>query len=489
MPMSTATPPTATAPAGLPPKRPLSARGIALIIASAMFMEQLDGTVITTALPAMAKSFHTDPTYMSVALTAYLLSLALFIPASGQIADRLGAKTVFRAAIVVFTLGSAACALADSVLVLVLARVVQGIGGAMMVPVGRLILLRSTDKTERIAAMAWLLTPAMVGPVLGPPIGGLIVTYASWRWIFIINIPIGILGLVLVSLFIQEVKAPLAPRFDFFGFLCSGVALCCLVVGLQMTTARGSAPAVVAAVLLVSVIAAAVYGRHALRRDDAILDLRLMRIQTFSTAVLAGTLFRIGFGAMPFLLPLMLQLGFGISAARSGLITFASAASSMVMKSATVRLLRVFGFRNTLIWNTLACFAFLALCAAFRPSWPLAAIYVVLFIGGAFRSLQFTAYGSIAYADVSPASLSSATSFYSTVQQLSSTLGVAISAAVLTGALRLSGHARPTLVDFSAAFMVVALLSLPALIFCVRLPKTAGSELTARPGKGAASSV
>ncbi len=463
------------------PGRPLSARGMALIIASAMFMEQLDGTVVTTALPAMAKSFHADPTYMSITLTAYLLSLALFIPASGQIADRLGAKTVFRVAIVVFTLGSAACALADSVLVLVLARIVQGIGGAMMVPVGRLILLRSTDKTERIAAMAWLLTPAMVGPVLGPPIGGLIVTYASWRWIFIINIPIGVLGIVLVSLFIQEVKAPVAPRFDFFGFVCSGVALCCLVAGLQMTTARGSSATAVTAVLLVSVAAAAMYGRHALRHDDAILDLRLMRIQTFSTAVIAGTLFRIGFGAMPFLLPLMLQLGFGMSAAKSGLITFASAASSMMMKSATVKLLRLFGFRSTLIWNTLFCFAFLALCAAFRPSWPLPAIYVILIIGGGFRSLQFTAYGSIAYADVTPARLSAATSFYSTVQQLSSTLGVAISAAVLTGTLKLSGHARPGLMDFSVAFLVVALLSLPALLFCMRLPKTAGSELTARP--------
>jgi EmrB/QacA subfamily drug resistance transporter len=448
-----------------------------------MFMEQLDGTVITTALPAMAKSFNAQPAYMSIALTSYLLSLAVFIPASGQIADRLGARLVFRAAILVFTVGSMLCASAESLDLLICARVIQGIGGAMMVPVGRLILLRSVEKTERIAAMAWLLVPAMVGPVLGPPLGGFIVTYASWRWIFVINIPIGILGMILVTMFIPDTGERTNQAFDLRGLILSGAALTCFISSLEMTTRQGSSPASALLTFAMSVLLGALYYRHASRHRDPVLDLRLMRIPTFFTAVVAGTLFRIGFGAMPFLLPLMLQLGFGVSAAKSGMITFASAASSMVMKSATVKLLRMFGYRNTLIWNGLFCTFFLAICAAFRPSWPIALIYIVLIIGGLFRSLQFSAYGSLAYADVSQPRMSAATSFYSTIQQLSVTLGISISAAVLVAALTVSGHSKPQLPDFSLAFLAVSILSLPTVWLCSRLPISAGSELTASPVK------
>jgi EmrB/QacA subfamily drug resistance transporter len=448
-----------------------------------MFMEQLDGTVITTALPAMAKSFNAQPAYMSIALTSYLLSLAVFIPASGQIADRLGARLVFRAAILVFTIGSMLCALVESLDLLIFARVIQGIGGAMMVPVGRLILLRSVEKTERIAAMSWLLVPAMVGPVIGPPLGGFIVTYASWRWIFVINIPIGILGMMLVTMFIPDTGERTNQTFDLRGLILSGAALTCFISSLEMTTRRGSSPALALLTFVISLLCGALYYRHASRHQDPVLDLRLMRIPTFFTAVVAGTLFRIGFGAMPFLLPLMLQLGFGVSAAKSGMITFASAASSMVMKSATVKLLRMFGYRNTLIWNGLFCTFFLAICAAFRPSWPIALIYIVLIIGGLFRSLQFSAYGSLAYADVSHPRMSAATSFYSTVQQLSLTLGISISAAVLVAALTVSGHSKPQLPDFSLAFLAVSILSLPTVWLCGRLPISAGSELTASPIK------
>jgi EmrB/QacA subfamily drug resistance transporter len=443
-----------------------------------MFMEQLDGTVITTALPAMAKSLNAQPAYMSIALTSYLLSLAVFIPASGQIADRLGARPVFRAAILVFTIGSMLCALAESLDLLIFARVIQGIGGAMMVPVGRLILLRSVEKTERIAAMSWLLVPAMVGPVIGPPLGGFIVTYASWRWIFVVNVPIGILGIILVTIFIRDTGERTSHAFDLRGLILSGGALTCFICSLEMTTRRGSTPTLALLTFAMSLLLGALYYSHANRHQDPVLDLRLMHIPTFFTAVVAGTLFRIGFGAMPFLLPLMLQLGFGVSAAKSGMITFASAASSMVMKSATVKLLRMFGYRNTLIWNGLFCTFFLAICAAFRPTWPIALIYVVLIIGGLFRSLQFSAYGSLAYADVSHSRMSAATSFYSTIQQLSTTLGISISAAVLVASLTVSGHSKPQLPDFSLAFLAVSILSLPTLWLCSRLPISAGSELT-----------
>jgi EmrB/QacA subfamily drug resistance transporter len=460
------------------------ARNIALIVASAMFMEQLDGTVISTALPVMGRSFHTAPAFMSLAMTSYLLSLAVFIPASGQIADRYGARLVFRLAIVVFSLSSLACAVAPDFAALILARVVQGMGGAMMVPVGRLILLRAVEKSERIAAMAWLLTPAMLGPVVGPPVGGLIVTYASWRWIFLINIPIGVLGFALVSFYIRDVGEKINRKFDLLGLLISGLALLFFVGGLEATTKRAVPLSDCALAIAASFAFGALYVRHAKRHAAPVLDLGLMRVQTFYASVVAGTLFRVGFAALPFLLPLMLQLGFGLSAAKSGLITFSTAASSMAMKSMSTRILRRFGYRTTLIWNGLFCAAFMAACAAFRPDWPIGLIYLVLIIGGFFRSLQFNSYGSIAYADIEASRMSAATSFNTMVQQLSNSLGIAIAASVLGLTLSFFGHASPGLGDFSTAFVAMAVLSLPATYICLRLPATAGAELTGHKSEG-----
>jgi EmrB/QacA subfamily drug resistance transporter len=458
--------------------RALSPRGLALIVASAMFMEQLDGTIVATALPAMARSFAVPPAFMSIAMTAYLISLAVFIPASGQLADRLGARRVFAAAILVFTFASLACALAPTLPMFIAARVVQGVGGAMMVPVGRLILLRTVDKSERIAAMAWLLVPAMVGPVVGPPLGGLIVTLADWQWIFYINLPIGVLGLALVARYIPETARHAAHRFDLRGLVLSGIALCAVTGAFEIAARNPHNWPPALAALLLGAAAGALYIGHARRHPDPVLDLRLLRHPSFLAAITAGTLFRIGFGALPFLLPLMLQLGFHLSALQSGLITFASAASSMAMKAVTVKILRRFGFRSTLIWNGLACTVFLAICAAFRPAWPLVSLYAVLFIGGAFRSLQFNAYGSIAYADISQARMSAATSLYSTVHQLSLSFGVAIAAAILALALAAAHHPANPLPAYSIAFLCISAISLPAVLICTRLPATAGDELT-----------
>jgi EmrB/QacA subfamily drug resistance transporter len=457
-----------------------AARNIALIVASAMFMEQLDGTVISTALPVMGQAFHVAPAFMSLAMTSYLLSLAVFIPASGQVADRYGARLVFRAAIVVFTLSSLACAVVPNFGALIAARVVQGMGGAMMVPVGRLIILRSVEKSERITALAWLLTPAMLGPVVGPPLGGFIVTYASWRWIFLINLPIGILGFALVSFYIRDAGESINRKFDVVGLLISGLALLFFVGGLEATTKRDVPLIDCAVVVAVSVALGALYMRHAKRHADPVLDLNLMRVQTFYTSMVAGTLFRIGFAALPFLLPLMLQIGFGLSPAKSGMITFATAASSMVMKSMTVKFLKYFGYRRILIWNGLFCAAFLAACAAFRPDWPVWLIFGVLLTGGFFRSLQFNAYGSIAYADIEQPRMSAATSFFSMVQQLSASLGIAIAAAVLGLTLSFFGRASPSLADFSVAFVAMAALSLPAIFICLNLPEAAGAEQTGK---------
>ncbi|HLY00808.1 MAG TPA: MFS transporter, partial [Roseiarcus sp.] len=284
----------------------------ALIIATALFMENMDGTVISTSLPAIASDLHQDPIVLKLALTSYLLTLAVFIPASGWIADRFGARTVFCSAIIVFTLGSILCGASNSLPTLIGARVFQGLGGAMMVPVGRLVLLRSIAKSDLVSAMAYLTVPALMGPLAGPPLGGFITTYFHWRWIFWINVPIGVLGVALSLKFIHNLREEAVPRFDFRGFALSGIGLLSLISGMSVT-GRGIAPFwLIAAMVGIGAGSLALYVRHARDHEDAILDLKLLRIPTFFAGVAGGLLFRIGIGALPFLLPLLLQIGFGL---------------------------------------------------------------------------------------------------------------------------------------------------------------------------------
>ncbi len=454
------------------------ARIIALIVACALFMQNLDSTVVATALPTMARAFHTAPVNMSVALTSYLLSLTVFIPASGWIADRFGSRSVFRMAIIIFTLGSILCGRAESLSFLVLARIIQGIGGAMMVPVGRLVLLRTVAKSELVAAMAFLSIPALLGPVLGPPVGGFIVTYVSWHWVFDINVPIGVLGVVLVSRFIEEIEAAPAGRFDWIGLFFTAVALVGLMYGFELASRGAVSPTMSFGMAAIGAIAAAAYYFHARMTEHPLVDLSLMRIPTFGLSVMAGSLFRVGIGALPFLLPLMLQVGFGMSAAQSGMITFASSAGALVMKPGAQYALRRFGFRSTLVFNGAIAVATIAMCAGFRPQWPLACIYAVLLAGGFFRSLQFTGFNSIAFADVPPGKMSAATSFYSTAQQLSLTVGVATGAAALEISTKLFGHPRPLYGDYSAAFLAVAAIAAISVPVSMRLAEDAGAELS-----------
>jgi EmrB/QacA subfamily drug resistance transporter len=469
---------TATLAAPIPEAR--GYRLTALIIAAAMFMEQLDGTVLATALPAMARSFHVGPLHMNVALTSYLLSLAVFIPASGQVADRFGSRTVFRGAIVVFTLGSVLCAQSGSLTMLVASRVLQGIGGAMMMPVGRLVLLRSVARNDLVRAMGWVFVPGLIGPVVGPPLGGFFVTYLSWHWIFYINVPIGLLGIVMVSLFIEDVRQPAARRFDWAGFVLSGLALSCLMFGFELLS-RGAVSALQSAVILVTgLVAGALYLRHAQRVDNPVLDVRLMRVPSFSIAVWGGSFTRITGGAVPFLLPMMMQLGFGFSAAQSGLITFASAAGAMLMKAAAAPILRRYGFRPVMIWNGVLATVLLMSTALFRPGWPLWLMYVLIFAGGFFQSLQFTAYNSVAYAEIPAARNSAATSFYTTFQQLMLSAGICVAACVLAVSLHVQHHAHPQLSDFSVAWVVVGLISLAASPICAGFSAGVGDEMTGR---------
>jgi EmrB/QacA subfamily drug resistance transporter len=454
------------------------ARTTALIIASALFMEGIDSTVLATALPTMAKSFNVDPLQMSVALTSYLLSLAVFLPASGRAADLFGARNVFRAAIAMFTLGSILCAQANSLGFLVAARVVQGIGGAMMTPVGRLVLLKTVSKGELVSAMSWLMMPATAGPILGPPLGGFIATYLSWRWIFYINVPFGLVGIALVTRYIGEIRESNPAPLDLLGLLLSGLSVFGFMAGFE-TLGRGiGARSVGVGLILGGLASGFLYWRHARRQDRPILDFRLMRIQTFRISVLSGSFSRIAVGAVPFLLPMMLQLGFGASAARSGTITLAGSIGALFMRPFAPRLLRRIGFRNTLVWVGLAATTLLASSAAFRPNWPVPAIFAVLVAIGLVQSLQFMGYNTIAYADVPRTQMSAATSVYTTLQQLMLTMGIVASAMALSTSVALHGRDAPLPIDFSMAYLFVAGVALFAPLISFRLDADAGAELS-----------
>ena len=453
----------------------------AIIIAVALFMQNLDSTVVTTALPVMARSFHVDPLYMSVAITSYLIALSVFIPASGWVADHFGARQVFRTAVIVFTLGSIFCGIAPDLLSLVAARILQGVGGAMMVPVGRLLLLRSISRSQMVSAMAWLMIPSLLGPVLGPPLGGFIVSAASWRWVFFINVPIGVIGVTAVSIFIPDKREDgRGGHLDTVGVVLSGLAMALLMIGLE-TIGRGMIPVYWTVLAFMGgFLACWLYALHARRQANPVLDFSLMKIPTFSVSVLSGSLFRVAVGAMPFLLPLMLQLGFGKSPLTSGLITFSAAAGSLLMKVAARPILARFGFRSVLIWNGVIAALSVSVCALLRPEWPIWLMDSLLFIAGFFRSLQFTAYNSIAYGDIPRPRMSAATTLYATIQQLSLTLGVVIGAATLEISAWAGGHHAPTQFDYIIAFLTISFIALCGAPLCAGLPANAGELLSGR---------
>jgi EmrB/QacA subfamily drug resistance transporter len=458
-------------------------RIVPLIIAVALFMENMDSTVIATALPAIAADIGTSPLALKLAITSYLLALAIFIPASGWTADRFGARTVFRIAIAIFMCGSLGCAMSHSLSDFVIARFVQGAGGAMMSPVGRLVMLRSFDKREIIAVMTWVTMPALVGPVLGPPVGGFITTYFSWHWIFVINIPIGLLGIALATRFIPDMRGHERVPFDFTGFALAGVGIGGLAFGLT-TAGMNYLPApVVVALVVIGAISMFFYVRHANRSPAPLLDISLFRLSTFRASVVGGFVFRVGIGAVPFLLPLLLQLGFNMTPFESGLITFSTALGAMGMKAVVPVILRQFGFRRTLIVNALISAALLAACAAFRPGTPVVLMMAVLVIGGFFRSLEFTCINTIAYAEIDKRNMSRATSLVSVAQQLSMSTGVAIGALVVEMAMQWSAHGTITAASFPPAFLLVGAVSASAAFIFMRLTPDAGAELANRtPG-------
>ena len=451
---------------------------IPLIVGCALFMQTLDSTVIAVALPAIARSMHQDPIRLNLAITSYLLSLAVFIPISGWVADRFGARGVFRAAIVVFTVGSILCALASTLSQLVGARVVQGFGGAMMVPVGRILVLKSVPKADLVDAMSYLTVPAVFGPVVGPPVGGFIVTYASWRWIFLMNVPIGMLGVLLVTVYISDIHEEGIFPLDFQGFLLTSLGLSGLMFGIE-TIGRGMVPVGLAMTALVAgALSVGLYVIHSRRISNPIVDISLMRIPTFAEATVSGSLARLGIGALPFLLAMLLQIVFGLTPFGSGMITFASAAGALLMKPTAAPIIRRWGFRRVLVVNGLISGVILMLYSLFRPSTPYMIIILTLFIGGFFRSLQFTCLGTLTYADVPMPMMSSASTLASMVQQLSLSFGVTIAAMLLHLSLHLRGAHTLATRDFVAAFIVTGVLSLISALLFLRLSSDAGWELS-----------
>jgi EmrB/QacA subfamily drug resistance transporter len=452
---------------------------IPIVVAFAFFMENFDGTVITTALPAMARSLHSDPVALSTGVTAYLVSLAVFIPASGWIADRYGASRTFRAAILVFTVASVFCGFAHNVGQLVLGRALQGMGGAMMLPVGRLIILRSFDRTKFIQAMSLVTTPALIGPVLGPPIGGFITTYFDWRWIFFLNVPIGIAGIALAWIYIDNAHEDDRRPFDVLGFFLIGIGVAALMSSSDLVV-RGEGGMPTRILFGLSLVFGAAAIVHLKRYPWPLVDLSLFNLRTFATSMGPGGLFRATVFATPFLLPLLLQVGFGMSAFESGLLTIGAAAGALTMKAWTPRILRRYGFRTVLAVNgVLTGLTILALAACSHAT-PVVVIVAIILLFGTGRSLQLSTLNAFTFAGVAPGQMSAATSFSGMLQQLAGGLGIAASALLMRALVAFRGDQAASLDanDIRYAILATAVLTIVAALAFLTLDRDSGAELS-----------
>jgi EmrB/QacA subfamily drug resistance transporter len=440
-------------------------------------MEQMDSTVIATSLPAIAADIGTSPVALKLAVTSYLVALAIFIPISGWMSDRFGAKNIFRLAIVVFVLGSVACGFSHSIQEFVFARFFQGIGGSMMTPVGRLLLVRGTPRNELVNAMAWLTIPALIGPIMGPPLGGFLTTYLSWHWVFWINVPISILGLILVTKYLPAGE-PRSPRpMDFPGFVLSAIAFTGLVFGMSVISLPALPIYYGYVTIAIGAVSAVFYLWHARRAKYPLLDPKMLRYPLFRAGILGASNFRIGIGAIPFLLPLMLQLTFGLTPFQSGSITFVTAIGALSSKFGAQRIFQRHGFRRVLGVGTLVSSIFLAINGLFTPTTPEWIIMACLLVGGIIRSMCFTGINAMVFADIDEADSSQATAINSVAQQISLATGVAVAGAILDIAANLHGGPL-TLSDFHIAFFVVAIISALSTFTFFRLPQDAGSEVS-----------
>lgn len=455
-------------------------RLVAWLVTGSLFMEVLDGNIIATALPQMAVSFGVDALRLNVAMSAYLLALGVFIPVSGWIADRLGPRRVFACAIAGFSLTSLVCGLVEDLRLFVALRVLQGASGALMVPVGRLLVLRHTPPDKRMAAMSNLVWPALVAPVIAPPLGGFIATHASWHWIFFLNVPLGVVAFVL-ALRLIPLMAPEPRRpFDWIGFVLCGLGVFALLSGLDLLAAQpdfaGLGLLGAGSVLLAAAL------RHFRRAANPMLDLSPMRIATFRATMLGGSVSRMAIGSLPFLLPLMFQLGFGLDPFRAGALLLVLFVGNVGMKLATTPVLRRFGYRPVMLVNGVLAAASLAACALIGPDTPLAIVVVILLVSGMTRSMQFTSLGTLAFADVPDRQMSDANGLFNVVSQVSMAAGITLG----TMCVRL-GQMLEQRVPFDApaaeykvALLLAAVVAVVGLVDTMRLPKGAGDHFVGR---------
>ncbi|MFC3452587.1 MFS transporter [Amycolatopsis speibonae] len=452
-----------------------SVRPLAVLVAGAFFMEMFDGTAIIPALPAIAESFDVSAVDAGLGVTAYLLTVTSMIPLSGWLADRYGARKVFCVAIAGFVLASVLCVAAHAFWQFVAARVAQGFAGAMMVPVGRTLVLRIAPKADLMAATAIFTWPGLVAPILGPPIGGLVTTYASWRWIFLINAPLGLVALVFALRMVKESPVERRP-FDGTGFALGTLSIAALMYGLEITGGGHDRWPLAGGMIVAGLAVAALAVRHSRRHPTPLIDLSPLRIATYAACTWQGGLLRMAINMVPFMLPLLFQVVFGMSAAVSGLLVLTVFAGNLLAKTVTTPIMRYFGFRPVLLVSGLLSAVSLAVCALFDASTPYATIAATCFLGGVFRSLAFTATNTLAFADVPPATMNAASTLYATTTQLSIGLGVAVAATTVRLA---ADGSSPAAADFRAGFLAGAVIALAGASLFLLLAPSAGAEVSA----------
>ena len=450
------------------------------IIGSALLMQTLNATVLTNALPTMARALQVEPLRLNLAITMYMLAAAVCLPISGWAADKFGARRVFLAAIALYAVASAACGLAVSLPTLVAARIAQGAAGALMGPVGRLVLLRTTPKSQLVGAMSVLTMPALLGPVIGPVLGGAIVTFADWRWIFFINLPIAALGFVMVMRHVPQVAEQEVAPIDWPGVALTGLGLAALIFGFENLGRDVLPPLAVAGLFAAGLGLLWTYARYARGNPHAVLDTSLFRVGTFRASVVGGGFMRLAMGANPFLLALLFQVALGMNALQAGLLTFASAAGALVMKTVAPPILRRYGFRQVLIVNAVIVGLSFMACASFTASTPHLAITAILLVGGFFRSLQFTSLNGLAYADIESDQMSRASTLASMAQQLVQSIGIGLAATLLHVSMQAHGEKTLTVGVISPVFLVIGVVTFIGLAFFLRLPRDAGDEMNGR---------
>jgi EmrB/QacA subfamily drug resistance transporter len=458
-----------------------NSRAIAFTVAAAFFMETLDASIITTALPAIGAGFGTTALGVSASVTVYLVAMAVFVPAAGWCGERYGARRVFAAAVGVFTFASLLCGLAPSLWALIAARTLQGAAAAFMSPVGRFVVLRETPQNRIIEAIATITWPGLIAPVLGPPLGGFIVSHVSWHWIFLINVPLGAIGVWLVLRYIPYRTPTRQARFDTQGFVLTALSLAALVEGLAELGERHGGRTWPLLLIAVGIAAGIAAVRHARRTPDPMLDLRALAVPTFALAVASvGFVSRVAINASPFLLPLMFQIGFGMSPTQAGLMVLVYMAGNLLMKSATTPVLRRFGFRRVLTVNGALCTATLVACGLLAPGHPMPLIYAVLLAAGMTRSMNFTTITTLAFADVNAEQRAGASALATMFQQVAMTLGVAFAAFALGASQMLRAAPSLGLADFRYVWFAIALLMGLATAGALRLDRAAGATISGK---------